>query len=97
MHQVGYLPGISAGCTDNKTLNFNFFTEFNKNYIISNDVNPSSGKSVGTFGQTDRHDEGKGQFSTLCERAYSVHITYKYSFRISKKTHCASDRKLTVQ
>jgi hypothetical protein len=22
MHQVGYLPGISAGCTDNKTLNF---------------------------------------------------------------------------
>jgi hypothetical protein len=21
MHQVGYLPGISAGCTDNKTLN----------------------------------------------------------------------------
>jgi hypothetical protein len=20
MHQVGYLPGISAGCTDNKTL-----------------------------------------------------------------------------
>jgi hypothetical protein len=21
MNQVGYLPGISAGCTDNKTLN----------------------------------------------------------------------------
>jgi hypothetical protein len=21
MHQVGYLPGISARCTDNKTLN----------------------------------------------------------------------------
>jgi hypothetical protein len=21
MRQVGYLPGISAGCTDNKTLN----------------------------------------------------------------------------
>jgi hypothetical protein len=24
MHQVGYLPGISAGCTDNKTLNIPF-------------------------------------------------------------------------
>jgi hypothetical protein len=22
MHQVGYLPGISARCTDNKTANF---------------------------------------------------------------------------
>jgi hypothetical protein len=30
MHQVGYLPGISAGCTENKTLKNRIYNDKEK-------------------------------------------------------------------
>jgi hypothetical protein len=42
MHQVGYLPVISAGCTDNKTLNFVPFECFMRNRSTESTVNFSN-------------------------------------------------------
>ena len=43
--------------------------------------NPSSGKRVDPFGQTDRHDEANSRVSQFCEHAYKVIAGLNYSVK----------------